>query len=634
MKRNSQTRRAIFASFGILACALAVVALPIIFSTERNDLTIRGSTLMAADQHHYLITTPIALDQHREIVIASGTVALDNSSGLTSQGVLDALLRGSGRLVLKDGEVVVRTARPSSEDNARPADTVLGAPFAAALGKLGFKSIALRGTTVRLEATDGTADVLEDVDAVVTLSGIRRFAAAGSFRYRGQKLEFTSSLDANRGAHPDQRLPIRASFKGELIEATIAGDLMPGNGGRLLAPEATVRVSDVGRAARWLGMPWPLASKLASFSGRGTLDWSAHTIAFQDAQFRFDQNQASGVLAINYRQAKPKIDGTLAFATLDLSKYLKPPASDDLISATVRRTAAWLPDGLGLGLDDIALPLLNQIEADVRLSADKIGLGAVTLGRGAATLTVRDGVMLADVAELEIDDKSNGNLQVTVDATGPVGRYGIRGKLEGFDIGVLSKALIGAAALRGAGTVSIDLETTGETPEEFVAALSGRITAEAPAGIEVAADVVALAKSADAGTLSAGPRASGWGEAVRSSTMTQDTRITARFARGHMTLETCRAKTGGVQVIATGTADLAERSVDLRLWVDDRPVPPAAGAQAASDPVAGTLVTIEGDWREPRIGRSRHPSRSASPMGFIDTEPSLPASTGSERKPG
>src|SRR5690606_14487915 len=142
---------------------------------------------------------------------------------------------------------------------------------------------------------------------------------SGTFWLRGRKLEFNTTLDLGKAARTERRLPIQARISGNLIEANLRGHLSAGNRARLIAPNSELKLTDLGEAARWLGLGWPVRSAIQAFSAVGLIDWSAGVLVFQNAVFNFDENRATGAMTFNYQSPRPQVDGTLAFDQLELS---------------------------------------------------------------------------------------------------------------------------------------------------------------------------------------------------------------------------------------------------------------------------------------------------------------------------
>ena len=146
-----------------------------------------------------------------------------------------------------------------------------------------------------------------------------------------------------------------------------------------------------------------------------------------------DGNEAAGALVLNLAGERPLIDATLAFHALDLTPYAEAARSQSFLFD--RQTATW-------SLFDLSFPLIRHVDADLRISAPKVALKGYGLGRGAATIAVRSGKLLADIAELELYG-GKASAQVTANTNEIVPRYTLRGKVENFDAGPA-----GAAAVR------------------------------------------------------------------------------------------------------------------------------------------------------------------------------------------
>jgi uncharacterized protein involved in outer membrane biogenesis len=153
-----------------------------------------------------------------------------------------------------------------------------------------------------------------------------------------------------------------------------------------------------------------------------------------------DGNEATGTLHLNFTAARPSIGGTLALKSLDLGRYF-PSQTASLPGST---GSAWNC----LLATDLSLPLLQHFDADLRLSADKVVLGRLQLGRSAATVMVSQGRMLADLGAFEFDG-GRGSGQLSADMTGSMPRLTLRGRLEEVDAQRLSASMFGHSVLTG-----------------------------------------------------------------------------------------------------------------------------------------------------------------------------------------
>src|SRR5262249_42172195 len=144
------------------------------------------------------------------------------------------------------------------------------------------------------------------------------------------------------------------------------------------------------RTARWLGAPVPVADGLNALIVKGQINWRARPPAGEGAQGTICGHATTGARGLNLTRARPLIDATLAFQALDLTPYADAARAQSFLFD--RQTATW-------SLYDLSFPLIRHVDADLRISAPKIVLKGYGLGRGAATIAVRSGKLLADIAE-------------------------------------------------------------------------------------------------------------------------------------------------------------------------------------------------------------------------------------------
>jgi AsmA protein len=279
------------------------------------------------------------------------------------------------------------------------------------------------------------------------------------------------------------------------------------------------------------------------------------------------------------------IDATLAFSALDLTPYTEAARSHAFLFD--RQAASW-------SAFDLSFPILRHVDADVRLSAPKVTIKShgLVLGRGAATIAVRSGKLLADIAELEVH-AGKVNAQVTVNSNESLPRYTVRGKIESFDAGSAATALLGSPVITGRSTLSVDLQGVGQTPVELLRRLSGKATFAMADGGRVGLDMKAV-KSVAKSTVSPG-----WGLLAKAQTSIENVEARAVIRNGVLFTEVLQARSGTAGIAASGRVDLAERTLDLRLLTKpgvptDRPLKPADMAGAES-------VTVRGSWLEPFV---------------------------------
>ncbi|HKD55937.1 MAG TPA: AsmA-like C-terminal region-containing protein, partial [Hyphomicrobiaceae bacterium] len=272
-----------------------------------------------------------------------------------------------------------------------------------------------------------------------------------------------------------------------------------------------------------------------------------------------------------------------AFQALDLSPYAEAARAQSFLFD--RLTATWSPF-------DLSLPLIRHVDADLRISAPKVILKGYGLGRGAATIAVRSGKLLADIAELDL---FGGKLsaQITANADDIVPRYALRGRAENVDAGSAASFLFGSAILTGRATLALEIEGAGQTPAELVRRLSGKATLTMPEGGRLAMDVKALRTAAK----SNGPP--GWAPLAKGQTNLELVEARAFIRNGVLMTEQVQARSGILGLAASGRVDLSERTLDLNVLLKANV--PADRPLKISDMVGGEGVSVRGPWNEPIV---------------------------------
>jgi AsmA protein len=393
------------------------------------------------------------------------------------------------------------------------------------------------------------------------------------------------SFQATAGTQVDRKgapnLPLKLQLKSPLLEASFDGRLGLGEGLQLQG-QGEVLIERVRQAARWFGAAWPSGGPgLTKFAAKGQLDWTGHSLDFDKAAFRMDGNEATGVLGLKLRGPRPEIAGTLALRSLNLSPYL-PGAANKGGEPPLNWTA------LTAGLLDLSLePILG---IDVRISAERVMAGGVELGRSAATVTLRDGRLIADLAELEfVGGKGNG--QIRADLTGYYPKVAVRLKLDDVDVGRISTAVAGRAAVQGPVGVIADVTASGLTGFDLIRTLNGRISIKAQQGGKLGVDLKNIHAVAQSG------EAQAWGAALRGSTAFDQLDLRLIVREGVVMSETAELVSGDSAWNATGLISLPAGRMDVRLVQGAKLGPARPPAEAAS---ARTLE-LRGPWSRPQV---------------------------------
>jgi AsmA protein len=601
MPARADKRRPLVAAILSIAAIGAALVAPVIIGARRGE-PIPGSIVRAASGESVAITRPLRLFASPAVTLEEGTVALVGPGAGESRvaAVLRALILGGGAdLVLDRARLVIDRSGTS------PAPAAVGAgvegtghellgSIVSALSDFKFRSLALLDGTIVVKTVQGTTETVSDVDVEVTTDRRGMVGVKGRAEYRGEPLEIDIGLTSPSAKAPDAPVHVRADVKGNHISVSFAGRVAPGDRGQVTAQNAELSVSDLRSAARWLGAAWPAGAGLGAFSAKGQLMLDERSVAFEHAQFTLDGNTATGALAATLKAERPSIDGTLAFATFDLAPYFAPSRPYALALAS-----DWLAD---LKFPGFAAPsLLRAIDADVRISASSVVSGSDRLGRCAASLSVKDGMLYAEIAELELEQGGTGEGQVTIDATGDEAVYAVRADLDDIDLETVAGLRAGPAMIDGTGDLTLDLTAHGADRFDIASSLAGTVALEIRDGARIGIDLDALPRAAQAEDPS-----QGWALATAGTTVVNhlDARFTA--ANGVLTAGPVKADLGDRTLGLTGTIDVDKSALDLVLSLTG-----ADGAAGSAHSVGA--FKLQGPWSAPSI-KAAEPGKAARSM--------------------
>jgi uncharacterized protein involved in outer membrane biogenesis len=579
MRRKKIISRLTTLVLAMLACLLFAVIAPMFFAQRATEEPFAANSVMALPRDLYVVAAPIRLSSAPDLTIARGVLYADGNAALgmpISKFVLDGpvfYLNVSG----------LRATASSFESNATGADIGAIAPLVEQLAAGAFDTLNIQRGTVHVTSVDGASETISDLRAEMTGRRKGVIATRGSFTVRGQSVAF----DATILSVPDKRTPLRwpmkISLKTGLLEAGFDGHADVAEGVSL-SGQTELTTPSLRRVARWFGVPVPIAAGLNAATLKGRFAWAQRTLAMEEAKITVDGNEATGTVSLEFAGERPLIEGTMAFSALDLTQYFEAARSQSLIFD--RLTSSWSPF-------DLSFPLIKYIDADLRISAPAIALKGYTFGRGAASITVRSGKLLASIVELDLPS-GNVSAQVTADANALLPHYTLRGKIENFDPGPVGTALVGSTVFSGRSVLTLDLAAIGQTPAEVLRRLSGKAALTMPEGGRAALDLKALR------TVSKDNVSPGWGQLTKAQTSIDHLEARAFIVDGVLFPDVMQARAGAVALAATGSIDLAESILDLRLSV--RPNAPGDRPHGTSTDTAGAdVISVRGPWGSPTV---------------------------------
>ncbi|MEQ1696348.1 MAG: AsmA-like C-terminal region-containing protein [Hyphomicrobiaceae bacterium] len=483
LRRLHQFRAAL--TFAVL---LAAVGLALFSPLLLDDLAFRAAYLLRPSQDAIIISEPIVVSEQPRLTVVSGTLSVPPalSGQARTADALAALLKGgSARLALKNPTIHLELSPQNADESDRYSDWTFPDPLAAnsplmnALEDASFETLTVRDGTIVLKSDGGRIDTLENVSADISVKRKTAVRIKGSFKLAGEKLIIDATLGARIGRGSSARMPLKAQVQSGLVNVTVDGRIELGQGLALIAPSADITIPNMRSVARWLGHAWPSGPGLKNFAARGNAEWSGQMIAFQKGTFEIDGNEGNGALTFSFGGTRPAIAGTLAFQHADLAAYIR------MESATAVAPVPASPKSL-IGVlkstRDLTLPLLGVIDADLRASAETVTIANFKAGRSAASLALRNGQMLFNLADMVLPGGGSADGELTIQGVATTPNYTAHGRIYGVELSELTSVVGSTPMLHGKGDVQFDFKGGGQAGMDLLSRLNGEIFVEMERG--------------------------------------------------------------------------------------------------------------------------------------------------------
>lgn len=583
-----------------IACVLTLTVVPMIPLPARTDpgKPATDATVQAAPRLAFNIEQPVVLSRTPYLELERGKFSV--------QSVADGA---------PDRSVVLQNARfrldPTRGSDTSSAHDVLS-PLMQQLASLGMDRILIRSAMVRF--ADSATGEIGPIDADVDLADRAQISLRGVAIFHGDALSFEATAGRESDVEGDTRLgsgrrQVTAAVKGEhLGEVRIDGELSSHKG---LAGDVEARLTSPASLMRWLGAPVRQASALRNIVLGGRARWLDGMFDLQDARVTLDgQKPATGALRVRFRAGRPIVEGTLAFATLDLTR-LGAATEDGAATSQANGQQPQTGSAQAIPLPAIGNPLRTvlatvtrdlpaylDLDADLRLSAGSVNLRGGVRGRGAATITIDRRQLAAEFAEVEwAGNKARLHLEASGQNWLPT--FSVRGRIDLLQAQDLVAPLVGHPIVTGPAVLTLDLRGRGDGPDLMPGTMSGRLSVVAGAAARSPLDPMKIAERAT-------------GRPAREAQLLQSAQLTIESLDLRLMLQDkvvridqSLLKTAAGQVRLAGQVDRASAAIDLTLTRATRAR--ATGKVGEQPDAPEESFGVTGTWTAPIVTRLQVP---------------------------
>lgn len=454
------------------------------------------------------------------------------------------------------GERLTAAFDEADEDgNGPPEEVVLGA-------------IRIREGTITYEEPGLGPAMLTDVSLDLSWPKTSRAATAeGSVVWHDERLDVSAILADPLELIAGRNAPMRFTIAGAPIRIAFDGEIGRADLEFAFDGDVEVTMDSLRDVVRWAGTPMAEGTTLGAAAISGQVSWSWPVLAFTASQMRLDGNAANGALSVNFGGDRYGIDGTFAAGQLDISPYTNSFRAD-------------LPAGGEWAEAEIALPVLDTLDADIRVSADRLQIGTAHLDAFAGSLIVSEGQISLNLGQ---SDFYGGTIDVNVsgDYQAPHLAVAAHVAVDGVAARPALTDIFGVSAVDGVAGGTLDVAGAGDTWGEIIESLDGGVEAEIVDGFVRGLDLERVAAMAEPTVEAIGV----------DGAETSYARIGAAlvFADGRLAAEAIEAEGRSFAASFTGWGSLTSSEIGgegtVYLGADERPLP----------------FRLVGSWLEPRF---------------------------------
>jgi AsmA protein len=408
-----------------------------------------------------------------------------------------------------------------------------------------FSEIHISDGTITLrDDAHQRSETLTSVDFALAWPSISRtFAATGSFSWHRQPFEATLSLSDFLAALTGDRSGLKVRLRGEPLKFAFDGNISHRPNlkieGVLAADSGSLRDT-----LHWAAGRAIVGNGFERFALKAHMDVVGRNVALSKVNLELDGNAGEGVLTYVVGETRQNLQGTLAVEDLNLTPYI---SSMHLL--TGERSWSKAP----MGLDR-----LNGLDIDVRISAARVTLDHVSLGRTAIAANLRGGNLTLAIGESQA---FGGTLKGSVVLARSTAGTDLQAQLQFHDV-MLDQTLgafLGVRRVEGKGDIGITVSSTGRSIYELTEALNGSVTLTSRKGAIAGLNVEQSLKRLERNPLAVR------GSDFRGGRTPYDVlAVNLRVTEGTAHAQDVRIEAPTMRVGMVGTSSIPARNLDLK----------------------------------------------------------------------
>jgi AsmA protein len=441
-------------------------------------------------------------------------------------------------------------------------------------GAASFSEIRVDDGTIAIKhPTRGVSETFRNVNLALAWPSISKsFAATGRMVWHGEPLDTTITLTDFAAALVGNRSGIKVRVNGAPLKLVFEGSLSSRPtlriDGTLAADSASLRDTLL-----WAGLKPLGGGGFGRFALKAKSTVTGGTIALSGVNVELDGNTAEGAFTFA-TDGRQTVQGTLAAEELDLSPYV----------STIRLLTSNERDWNRV---PISLDGLTGFDLDLRLSAAKITVARVKLGRTAIAANLRGGRLNVTIGESQA---FGGILKGSVALASSLNGADFRSQLQFTDVDLENclNEMFQFRRVEGRGNMTVALEAAGASVLALTRTMNGTANLVGHQGALLGINVEQLLRRLERRPLS------GTGDFRTGRTPFERFTVDIRIAQGTAHVEDVKLEGSKVRLGMTGSASIPGRDFDLRGVA-------ALASSTANDatPAFELPFVVQGPWDDP-----------------------------------
>jgi AsmA protein len=431
------------------------------------------------------------------------------------------------------------------------------------------------GSVIVRDESKGIDESLSKVEFALAWPSISSsFGATGRFVWHDEPVDvalslkdFVAALGGNRSGLKLRltSAPLKFAYDGYIshkptlrMEGTVAAD------------SASLRQA-LGWATSWSSP----GGGFGRFALKAQASVAGHNISLSGVNIELDGNVGEGVIAFA-GDGRKTLQGTLAVDGLDLTPYV---STVRLIAGSEHR---W-------NRRPLMLDGLNDIDADLRLSAARVTIGTANLGRSAVAINLRSASLTVAVGESQA---FGGVVQ---------GSFGLAQSASGADLNAQLRfsevnleqclgELLGMRRIEGKGNLALTLAGSGASVYDLTKALNGSATLTSKKGVIAGINVEQFLRRLERSPLSSR------GDLRGGKTPYDLLAINFKVMQGTARVDNVRLEGPAVRIALAGSASIPGRELDLKGTASL-----LTNTGAATPPPFELPFVVQGSWDDPLV---------------------------------